>query len=223
MWGCGVTVKMIIAGGSGLVGKQAAQRLAESGCEVHLVLRRPIEPLHPEIKEHVAPTTDWPAIVANINPAIAISCLGTTIRTAGSQEAFRAVDHDLLLAFAQASHDAGAGHFITVSSVGAMPASSSFYLRTKAEAEQGLRDIGFERLDILRPSLLTGGHRADRRPGEALGILLSPIVDRLLIGPMRKFASTPSEKVAKAIVTLTNMRGDGVFIHENDSITALAS
>ena len=214
--------KIVIAGGSGLVGKQAAEMLARAGFAVHLVSRRPSASLAPNIQEHVAPTDDWPAIVARLKPDVAISGLGTTIRTAGSRDAFRAVDHDLVLAFAKASHDAGARHFITISSVGAMPASSSFYLRTKAEMEQGLRNIGFQRLDIMRPSLLTGGQRDDRRPGETLGIWLSPFVDILMVGPMQKFASTPSGKVAKAIANLAKPGDDGVFIHENESINTLA-
>jgi len=189
-----MTTNVVIAGGSGLVGRQAAQLLAIGGLDVQLVSRRTSEPLHPAIREHVGAARDWPAIVASIKPEIAISCLGTTIRKAGSQAAFRAIDHDLVLAFAKASYQAGARHFITVSSVGTMPASSSFYLRTKAEMEQGLGDTGFQRLDIMRPSLLTGGHRADKRPGEALGILLSPVMDMLMMGGMRKFASTPSVK-----------------------------
>jgi uncharacterized protein YbjT (DUF2867 family) len=214
--------KIVIAGGSGLVGKQAADMLAGAGFAVHLVSRRPSHALAPGIEEHVAPTAHWPAIVASIKPDVAISGLGTTIRTAGSREAFRAVDHDLVLAFAQASHDVGARHFITISSVGAMPASSNFYLRTKADMEQGLRNIGFQRLDIMRPSLLTGGQRDDRRPGEALGIWLSPLVDILMFGPMQKFASTPSGKVAKAIANLAKSADHGVFIHENESINTLA-
>lgn len=217
-----MTAKVVIAGGSGLVGKQVAQLFALAGFEVHLVSRRSSEPLHPTINEYVAPSADWPAIIAGIQPDTAISCLGTTIRRAGSHDAFRAVDHDLVLAFAQASQGAGARHFIVVSSVGAMLASSNFYLRTKGETEQGLRNTGFKRLDIMRPSLLTGGHRDHMRPGEAFGILLSPIVDVFMIGVMRKFASTPSDKVAEAIVAAAGRHEDGVFIHENDSIHALA-
>lgn len=215
--------KVVIAGGAGLVGKQVAERLAKSGSEVHLVLRSSSGMSAANITEHVAPTSDWPAIVASIKPAIAISCLGTTIRKAGSRDAFRAVDHDLVIAFAQASHKAGARQFISVSSVGAIPASSNFYLRTKAEMEQGLRHVGFQRLDVLRPGLLTGGHRDDHRPGEALGILLSPFTDMLMIGPLKKFASTPSDRLAKAIAALVDCNDEGVFIHENDSIRALAS
>lgn len=216
-------LKIAIAGGSGLIGQQAAQFLALNGFEVHLVSRRPSPQLTLGMIEHVAPSGDWPDAVARIKPDVAVSCLGTTIRKAGSRDAFRAVDHDLVLALAKASQNAGAQHFIIVSSVGAMPASSSFYLRTKAEMEQGLRNIGFKRVDIMRPSLLTGGHRDDHRPGEALGILLSPIMDMLMFGPMKKFASTPSEKVAKAIAVLANRADEGVFIHENEAIRTLAS
>lgn len=214
--------KVVIAGGSGLVGKQAAELLARSGFEVHLVSRRPSTPSTPDIQEHVAPSSGWPAIVASLKPAVAISCLGTTIRTAGSRDAFRAVDHDLVIAFALACYEASTRHFITVSSVGAMPASGSFYLRTKSEMEQGLRNIGFQRIDIMRPSLLTGGKRDEPRTGEALGIRLSPITDTLMIGPLRRFASTRSDRLAKAITALANMHDDGIFIHENDSIRALA-
>jgi uncharacterized protein YbjT (DUF2867 family) len=212
-----------IAGGSGLVGRQAADLLAGEGYEVHLVSRRPSEPLNALMQEHVAATGDWPLIVGNIKPSVAISCLGTTIRTAGSRDAFRAVDLDLVLAFAQSSHDAGSRHFITVSSVGAMPASSNFYLKTKADMEQGLRSIGFQRLDIMRPSLLTGGRRDEHRPGEALGVMLSPITDMLMIGSLNKYASTPSDRLAKAITVLASRNDHGVFIHENDSIRTLAS
>jgi len=214
--------KILIAGGSGLVGRQTADFLAASGYEVHLVSRRPSALPMPAIKEHVASSDEWAEIVARIKPDCSISCLGTTIRAAGSQDAFRAVDHDLVLAFAQASLAAGAQHFITVSSVGVMLASGSLYLRTKAEMEQGLRNIGFQRLDIMRPSLLTGGRRDEYRPGEAFGILVSPIADMLMFGPMKKYASTPSGKVAKAISALANRNEDGVFIHENDAINTLA-
>lgn len=214
--------KIIIAGGSGLVGKQLADQMVGNGYDVHLVSRRPSAQSMPNLHEHVAPSDDWPAIVASIKPTVAISCLGTTIRTAGSRAAFKAVDHDLVLAFAQASHKAGTQHFITVSSVGVIPGSSNFYLKTKAEMEQGLRNIGFQRLNIMRPSLLTGGKRDAHRPGEALGILLSPLVDRLMIGSMRRFASTPSHLLAQAIAALADTPDEGVFIHENDSIRARA-
>lgn len=214
--------QVAIAGASGLVGQQAAEFLAADGIEVHALLRRQSDELSPNVMQHVAPSGDWAATIASLSLDIAISCLGTTMRTAGSRDAFRAVDHDLVLAFAKAARDSGARHMISVSSVGAMPASSSFYLRTKAEVEERLRAFNFDRLDIIRPGLLTGGSRSDHRLGESLGIMLSPLTDLLMFGPLSKYRSTPSAKVARAIAALAAGTGQGRFIHENDEINALA-
>jgi uncharacterized protein YbjT (DUF2867 family) len=214
--------QVVIAGASGLIGQQAAELLAHSGAEVHALLRRRSDGPAANINQHVGPSDTWPALMAGLNPDVAICCLGTTMRIAGSRDAFRAVDRDLVLAFATAARDSGARHMISVSSVGAMAASSSFYLRTKAETEGDLRHLNFKRLDIMRPGLLTGGRRNDNRPGESLGIMLAPITDLFMMGPLRKYASTPSSQIAKAIAVLAANGGEGQFIHENDEINALA-
>lgn len=215
-------MRVVIAGGSGLIGKQAAVSLAAGGNEVHALLRRQQHDLASNVVQHVAPSDDWVPIINGLSPDVAVSCLGTTMRIARSRAAFRAVDHDLVLAFATAALESGARHMISVSSVGAMPASSSFYLRTKAEAEEGLRTMNFDRLDIIRPGLLTGGTRSDNRPGELLGIMLAPLTDMLMLGPLARYRSTPAAKVAQAIAALSKCVGKGRFIHENDSINALA-
>lgn len=214
--------RVIVAGASGLIGHQAANLLATSGTEVHALLRKRSEHLVSGVVQHIGPIDEWPDMVSTLTPGVAISCLGTTMRIAGSRDAFRAVDHDLLMAFAKAARNSGVRHMISVSSVGAMPASSSYYLRTKAEAEQGLSNMKFDRLDIIRPGLLTGGSRLDSRPGESLGILLAPFTDHLMLGSLGKYRSTPSVKVAKAIAALVTLKGQGRFIHENDEINALA-
>jgi uncharacterized protein YbjT (DUF2867 family) len=214
--------RIMLAGASGLVGHQAANLMAASGAEVHALLRKRCEQLTSAAIQHIGAIEEWPDMVSRVAPDIAISCLGSTIRVAGSRDAFWAVDHDLVLAFANAARASGACHMISVSSVGAMPASSSFYLRTKAEMEQGLSVLKFDRLDIIRPGLLTGGSRLDSRPGESLGIVLAPLTDRLMIGPLSKYRSTPSAKVARAIAALVTRGGQGRFIHENDSINVLA-
>ena len=214
--------RIAIAGASGLIGQQAAEALAHTGAEVHAILRRQSLHFPANIIQHTGASDSWPTTVAKLGCDVAISCLGTTMRLAGSQEAFRGVDHDLVLAFAKAARNSGARHMICVSSVGAMPASSSFYLRTKAATEESLRALGFDRLDILRPGLLTGGSRAQSRPGESIGIMLAPITDVLMLGPLHKYRSTPSLKVAKAITRLASSEGHGQFIHENSSINALA-
>ena len=110
---------------------------------------------------------------------------------------------------------------ITVSSVGASADASNFYLSTKGKAEQALRALGFDRLDILRPGLLRG-NRQESRTGEALGIILSPLTDALMHGPLRRYRSIDSATVANAIASLTVGGGKGENIHENDAIAALA-
>ena len=214
--------RMLIAGASGLIGRQAAEFLAASGNDVQALLRQQSSDLTTNITQHIGPSDTWSAMIAGLSPDVAISCLGTTMRIAGSRDAFRAVDHDLVLSFAKAARDSGARHMISVSSVGAMPASGSFYLRTKAEAEEGLQTLKFERLDIIRPGLLTGGSRPESRGGESLGIMLAPLTDLLMLGSLSRYRSTPSAKVARAIAALVDRGGAGRFIHENDSITALA-
>jgi len=214
--------RIVIAGASGLIGQQAADLLAATGAEVHALLRKPHEEGLSGIIQHVGQGDEWPEMISSLSPDVAISCLGTTMRIAGSQAAFRAVDHDLVLAFATAARAAGAKQMIAVSSVGASKKSGSFYLRTKGEVEEALSHLGFERLDIIRPGLLTGGERSDSRPGESLGIMFAPLTDMLMLGGFSRYRSTSSAKVAKAIAKLSECRGQGRFIHENDSINALA-
>jgi uncharacterized protein YbjT (DUF2867 family) len=214
---------IIVAGATGLVGRQVAEELAGlPKIKLHALLRRADDALPPSVDQHIAAGDQWPTIISGLKPEVAICCLGTTIKTAGSQSAFRAVDYDLVMAFAKAARMAGAQQMISVSSVGASANSNNFYLKTKGETEDSLRAMDFERVDILRPGLLTGGNRLESRPGESIGIMLSPFTDLLMFGPLAKFRSTPSAKVAQAIVTLALGGGHGKHIHENDAIRALA-
>jgi uncharacterized protein YbjT (DUF2867 family) len=215
--------RIIIAGATGLVGKQVVDELAGlDGIDVHTLQRSASSAAQLNVSQHVLSPENWPSVIKDLKPDIAISCLGTTIKVAGSQAAFRKVDYDLLIAFAKAAREAGTQQMISVSSVGASTKSSNFYLKTKGEAEDALRGMDFDRVDIMRPALLTGGTRPDSRPGEAIGIILSPLTDLLMMGPLARYRSTPSAKVAQAIVTLVLGGGDGKHIHENDSIRALA-
>jgi uncharacterized protein YbjT (DUF2867 family) len=218
----GVTKQALLVGASGLVGGKVAILLSAADAEVHIPTRRMLEIMPPGTVQHIADPAEWPGVIAGLVPDVAISCLGTTWNKSGKNEAaFRAVDLDLVLAFAAAAKKAGARHMIAVSSVGASDRSSNFYLRTKGQAEEGLKQLGFERLDILRPGLLIG-ERGERRFGERIGILLSPFTDMLLHGSHRRYRGINSATVARAIAKLTVGGGSGSFIHENDALTALA-
>lgn len=208
---------ILLIGATGLVGSAVAR----SGTPAILVRRAPDGP-NPQQEVVVAPSEEWPAIIATRQPATLISCLGTTIRQAGSQAAFRAVDHDLVLAAARAAKEAGARHMIAVSSVGASSKASNFYLRTKGEVEDALRALDFERLDLLRPGLLMGNRPGPPRLGEGLAMVAAPLTDALLHGSLRRYRSIPADNVAKAIVRLIGREVSGVHIHENDAIRALA-
>lgn len=215
--------EIILAGASGLVGGQVMHLLAErlEPGRLHVVGRRRLDDAPAHIIQHVGDPASWPALLNKHRFDVAINCLGSTIKKAGSQQAFAAIDRDLVLEFADIVKDGGSPHFITISSVGASAKSSNFYLSVKGQAEDGLRSAGFDRLDMMRPGLLRG-NRTEHRPGESLAIAASPFTDMLLHGPLRRYRSIGAAVVARASVHLALNGGKGQFIHENDAIAALA-
>lgn len=211
---------ILMIGGTGMVGQQV---VAHAGSHrMTLLGRRMPDVLAPGHPAAAAPPDHWPEVIAANHPETLISCLGTTIRQAGSQAAFRAVDHDLTLAAAVAAKQGGARQMILVSSVGASSGSRNFYLGTKGEVEDALRALGFDRLDILRPGLLMGNRPGPPRLGEGIATVAAPLTDALLHGSLRRYRSIRADTVAKAIARLIGRAAPGVHIHENDAIRALA-
>jgi uncharacterized protein YbjT (DUF2867 family) len=148
------------------------------------------------------------------------SALGTTIRKAGSQAAFRQVDLELPLRAAQEALKAGAEQFVVVSSVGADPASKNFYLRTKGELEQELAKLPFRALHILRPSLLIG-KRQEFRVAESLAIGIAPLLDLFTLGSLRRYHSIRAEIVGKAMMAVAKRGVPGIHVYEYDEIVKL--
>jgi uncharacterized protein YbjT (DUF2867 family) len=134
--------------------------------------------------------------------AVAICCLGTTRRTAGSTQAFRAVDHDAVVAFGGAAHRRGARRFVLVSSLGAHRPRGNVYLETKAAAEHGVARLGFAELVIVRPSFIDDqGARHEFRPAERLLLPLARLVFGL-VGRTSRYAPIRADVLARAIVRL---------------------
>jgi len=165
----------LVAGATGLVGREILQGLlADPGvAAVHVLARRPLGFEHPKLTAHAVSFAQLPPL-----PAVdeAYLALGTTIKVAGSQAAFRAVDFDANLAVARAARAAGARRLGLVSAMGADSGSSIFYNRVKGELEQALEGLGFEGLVIARPSLLAGDRAALGQPvrgGEKWGLAVS--------------------------------------------------
>jgi uncharacterized protein YbjT (DUF2867 family) len=212
--------KVLIVGATGLIGGLLTRKLVEQGAgkQLHLLLRRPYRDDVGKAKIHVQLQENWPATIAKIKPDIVISCLGSTMKKAGSKAEFAAVDRDLVGAVAVAAAAAGAKQFIAISSTMANSKASSFYLKIKGEAEERMREQKFDRLDIIRPGLLRGERTNDSRLGESLAIAASPLLDLLLVGKMRRYRSILASDIADAIILLMNENGSGQFVHENDAI-----
>ena len=204
-------MRLLLAGGTGLIGGKVLRLGLNDGHEITTVGRRPAGMASSEI---VSSFDDLP----RLPPAdIAICALGTTIRQAGSQAAFRAIDEEAVVSFAAAAKAANVDHFLVVTAVGANPDASVFYSRVKGAAEKRLVEIGFRRLDIIRPGLLLGD-RTERRPMEALLQRIAPATDRLMHGKWRRYRSVQSADVAQCMLGLAADHEPGVYIHHFDDI-----
>lgn len=201
----------VLAGATGLVGSGVA-RLLPSG-DLTIIARRAVE--CPGALHLTGPMLDWPRLMVGQTFDVAICCLGTTIKQAGSKEAFAAVDLEGVAAFAGAARMAGARQFLMVSSVGADADSGNFYLQTKGRAETAVQALGFARVDIFRPGLLRGERPGAGRTGEAFAMAVSPFTDLLTPGVFDKYRSIAATTVATAICALAGAAGEGVFIHHN--------
>jgi uncharacterized protein YbjT (DUF2867 family) len=209
----------VVTGASGLVGGLLLDGLLEDPLyrEVLSLGRRSLPKQHPKLVQRAV---DFARLEEETLPSVddAFCCLGTTIKKAGSQEAFRAVDHDAVLAFAKATRKAGARRFLVVTALGANPDSRVFYNRVKGEVERDLQGLGFESLVILQPSLLLGD-RAESRPGERAAIVASRVLAPLL----RPFGGRPIEArtVARAMVALAREAPKGVRVAPSGELQQL--
>ena len=205
---------LVLLGATGLVGGLALPLFVQDPRWTRVVTlgRRPMPLAGPSHAHHVV---DFDALDAHADFFTCddlVSCLGTTIKDAGSQAAFRRVDLELPVEAARLAHAQGARQMLAVSALGADAGSRVFYNRVKGEAEDALRAVGFETLHLLRPSLLTGD-RDEPRPGERLGELVLGAATPLLIGPLRPLRPTPALAVARALARLAADPAPGAFVH----------
>jgi uncharacterized protein YbjT (DUF2867 family) len=210
----------LIAGATGLVGSELLTQLlaAPEYDRVVAVVRRPLAVTHPKLVTVVAEFTALGQVAGQLKGDDAFCCLGTTIRQAGSRDAFRAVDHGAVLAFAWAAQRGGVKRFFLVSSLGADADSRVFYSRVKGEIEAALIVLGFATLGIFRPSLLLG-RRREFRLGERLSAALLWLLDPLLLGRFRQYRAIQAVVVARAMMRCSFGRpGQGVLVYPSDEI-----
>ncbi len=215
--------RALVAGATGLVGSHCLRLLLASRQyeKVVALVRRPLSLNDAKLEQAVV---DYDRLAETL-PAGSFDdvycCLGTTIRKAGSQAAFRRVDFDYPVALAQVARSRGARQFLLVSALGADPASKVFYNRVKGEVEQAVRAAGIEQSWFFRPSLLVG-ERSESRPAERAGIAFAKLMVPLLQGPLRRYRAVEADAVAAAMIAVA-LNGHPPGAIESDEIAQLAA
>ncbi len=214
--------RALLLGASGLTGGHLLQFLLadERYDRVTAVGRKSINIEHPKLQQAVLDFEQLNGRQKLFQAEDVFCCLGTTIKKAGSRENFIKVDHTYPLAAARLAKAAGAERFLIITSLGAHPKSPNFYLRTKGALEEELKALDFERLIIVRPSLLLG-ERPERRWAESLASKIVPAMNFLLIGPLRKYRAIEARKVAWCMAHLADTADEPVRIVESDELENL--
>ncbi len=217
------STSVLLAGASGLVGRALlAQLLAQPQTHVHALLRRAV-PDFPSDSALSSQVIDFARPGTLPSASELYIALGTTIKAAGSEAAFRAVDLDAVVNVARAARTAGVTCVAVVSALGADASSRVFYNRVKGEMETQLAALGFDRLVIARPSLLAGERSALGQPsrlGEQLALTLLAPIGRLLPARVRPIAAAV---VARALCVAMGQPGPPVQIIESAALHRLGT
>lgn len=217
--------RIALVGATGLIGRKVIE-IASAGDDVRIVgIARREAPLPPgaRMEMFVAEPDKWGDVLEAVRPRALICALGTTMKKAGGDAAtFRSVDHDLVLATAEAAKAAGIPNMVLVSAAGADARSKAFYMRTKGETEDAVSRVGFKRLDILHPGLLRGERQGDLRLAERAALIAAPLVDPLLSGKWERYRSIDAGLVAEAALGLALRRAGGRFTHDNEAMRRAA-
>jgi uncharacterized protein YbjT (DUF2867 family) len=209
----------LVLGATGLVGGHCLDLLLADPAYARVVapVRRPIGRAHPRLE---APVVDFDRLEDHAG-LFAVDevhvCLGTTIRKAGSREAFLRIDCEYPLRAGRLAAERGATRYLLVSAAGAHPRSPFFYSRAKGRLEAALLELPLRALVLLRPSLLLG-ERNERRPAEALAQRVLPRLHFLLRGPLRRYHAVHARSVARAMVRLAREAADDVRVVGSDEI-----
>jgi uncharacterized protein YbjT (DUF2867 family) len=212
----------LVAGATGLVGSHVLELLLADDAWSHVVTvgRRATAQQHGKLEQRVL---DLGALETNNLQHVddVFCCLGTTIKQAGSQQAFRLIDHAFVVGLARAGLRAGATQFLLVSAIGADPESRVFYSRVKGETEAAIRQLPYRAIQIFRPSLLLG-ERAEFRLGERIAMLGAPVLAALLFGRLRRYRPIQAATVARAMLTIAHQAPRGPNVFEHDAMRASA-
>ena len=210
----------VIAGASGLTGSHCLQHLLTDGVyeRVIALVRRPSSRTEERLEQLDIAELENVSLPEHCDVFCSV---GTTIRKAGSREAFREVDHHLPVVLARRAALAGARHFAIVSSVDSNPSSPNFYLRTKGQMESDIAALGLGSVSIFRPSVLLGP-RLDFRPGERIGAAVGLALRFTLNGRLRRYRPIHARTVALAMIAAARTARPGTTAYHFDEICSLA-
>ena len=209
-----------IIGATGLVGQQLLKLLLASDRydQVHSISRRRIDLDSPKLVQHVTPLDNLGQVQPGSTIDDAFCTLGTTIKVAGTQENFAHVDREYVCEFAKWARSNGAKVMAVNSSLGASSRSGNFYLKTKGQMEDCLREAGFDSLTIVRPSLLVPTGRTPKRFGEEVAFKVMQLFGWLMVGPARRYRAVKPVQVARALLAGAARPGAAVQIIESEAI-----
>ena len=194
----------IIAGSTGLVGSNILIQLCNNNHKVVALARKPISGLPSKATELIV---DFDSFLTNGSLPKCdhiFICLGTTIRIAGSKDNFRRVDIDYPLGVAKKALESGAKKLTLISTVGANSSSKNFYLGVKGELEDAIINLGYDSINIFRPSFLIGSGGRNRALSEKILMKLAKILDIFCIGSARKYRSIDAQILAKKMASTLN-------------------
>jgi uncharacterized protein YbjT (DUF2867 family) len=214
----------LIIGSTGLIGSHLLDLLLESTeyGKVITFVKRDSGIQHPKLEQHII-DFDKPETYKELVAGDDFFCsIGTTIKNAGSQDAFKKVDFGYPKEFAAIALLNNVKQFFLISSLDALSTSSNFYLKTKGEIEDFLKKSFFETIVILRPSLLLG-NRKEFRLGEKIGAFFMKLFSFAFTGKIKKYKPIQSEAVAKAMFDIAQKNYKGFHIIESDEIQEIVN
>ena len=213
----------LIFGATGLVGGFCTDLLLQHKAysKVLVLTRRSLKKKHEKLVEHIVDFDQLESYESLIKADDVFCCIGTTIRKAGSKDAFYKVDYTYAHKVAKLALDNGANQFLLISSVGADPDSLFFYTRVKGELEQAIKRLPYWSIHIFQPSVLLG-ERNENRWGEEIAARITKGLDNLLGGFLTKYRPVEAEVVAKAMVSASQKFKEGIFIYPSHYLQGLA-
>jgi uncharacterized protein YbjT (DUF2867 family) len=214
----------MVFGANGLVGYELIQLLLDSNyyLSVLSVTRKPMNLHHDRLIQIILDYDRLDEYEALLGAEDVYCCLGTTMKSAGSKEAFKRVDYDYTVRIAQICAVNHTRQFLLVSSLGADPKSTFFYSKIKGETERAISKIPFRSTHIFQPSILLG-KRNEARPGEEMAKKFTKALQFLLVGNLRKYRAIPAKLVAEAMFKIALKEQKGLFTYRSDEIEELIS